>query len=245
MNIIAYGGTNSIISQQTTNIYLEDYAGKKITKQNLLDLLLSEIWDKRDGVILRHINNVQVDITRLSDNVLINEILEEGYYDIRMVCEDSDMNVGSEFWQNRNVSLNTDYIKILIRENKPPVIFINDIKVLKLSTFVGNTITRDDLNNLLVNKVIDDRDGIIMTDLLNIRIFQTGKESSSGTNGNSWFYPTYTEGSSGLGVIFDTVYPEQEILYINEIGEYKINVRVQDSNGASTVAQFIIDVFII
>ncbi len=242
-NIIAYGGTNFINSPQTTNVYLEDFASKKITKQNLLDLLLSEIWDKRDGVILRHTNNVQVDITRLSDNVLINEITHEGYYDIRMSCEDTDNNIGTEFWQNRNHSLNTDYIKILVRSNKAPVIFINDIKVFKLTDFVGSTITRDDLNTQLVYKVIDDRDGIITTDLLNIRIFQTGVESTAGTNGINWFYPTYTQGSTGAGIVFQHI-NDTEILYIDEIGEYKITVRVQDSDGAVTVAQFIIDVFI-
>lgn len=139
-NIIAYGGTNFINSSQVTNVYLEDFASKKITKQNLLDLLLSEIWDNRDGIILRHTNNVQVDITRMSDNVLINEIIQEGYYTIKMSCEDTDNNLGTHFWQNRNVSLDTNYIKILVRTNKPPAIFINDIKVFKLTDFVGSTI---------------------------------------------------------------------------------------------------------
>lgn len=243
MNIIAYGGTNFINSPQITNVYLEDFASKKVTKQNLLDFLLSEIWDIRDGVILRHINNVQVDITRLSDNVLIDEITQEGYYTIKMTCEDTDNNLGTEFWQNRNVSLNTDYIKILIRENKSPAIFINDIKVFQLIDFVGNQITREDLNNRLVYKVIDDRDGIITTDILNIRIFQIGEESTSGLNGTNWFYPTYIDGSSGAGIILQHI-PITEILYIDEIGEYKIQVRVQDSDGAVTVAEFIIDVFV-
>jgi hypothetical protein len=211
MNVIAYGGTNAIISDQTTNIYLEDYIGKKITKQNLLDLLLSEIWDERDGVILRHINNVNVDITRLNDNVAITEITEQGYYIIKMECEDTDNNLGKIFWQNRSVSLNTDYIKILIRENQPPVIFINEINTFKLSDFVSNIITRDDLNTQLVNKVIDDRDGIITTDMLNIRIFKID-----------------------MG--------ETEVLYIDEIGDYKIYVRVQDSDGAVTTAGFTIEV---
>ncbi len=242
MNIIAYGGTNFINSAQSTNIYLEDYSGKKITKQNLLDLLLSEIWDERDGIILRHTNNVQVDITRLSDNILIDEITQEGYYTIKMSCEDNDNNLGTIFWENRNISLNTDYIKILIRENKEPSIFINDIKVLKLIEFTGSKISRTDLNNILVYKVIDDRDGIISTDLLNIRIFQIGEESTSGMNGTNWFYPSYTDGSSGVGIILQHITPT-EILYINEIGEYKIQVKVQDSDGAICIAEFIIDVF--
>ncbi len=211
MNIIAYGGTNSIISEQSSNVYLEDFTSNTITKQNLLDFLLSEIWDARDEVILRHINNVNVDITRLSDNVLIDEITQEGYYIIKMECEDNDHNLGTIFWQNRSVSLNTDYIKILVKKNIEPVIFINDITTFKLFDFVGSIITRDDLNVQLVNKVIDDRDGTISTDMLNIRIFKIETE-------------------------------ETEVLYIDEIGDYKINVRVQDSDGAVTVAQFIIGV---
>ena len=244
MNIIAYGGTNSIVSTQTTNIYLEDFSGKKITKQNLLDLLLSEIWDDRDGEILRHINNVDVDITRMSDNILISEIIAEGYYTITMNCEDTDNNIGSEFWLNRNVSLYNNFIKILVRENKPPVIFINEINFQKLSTFSGNTITRGNINSIYVNKVLDDRDGVIATDMLNIRIFQTGEDSTSGTNGTSWFYPQYSDGTSGVGVVFQYIIPEVEILYIDEIGEYRIQVKVQDSDGAITIASFIIEVFI-
>ena len=118
MSIIAYGGTNSLISTQITNVYLEDYTNKTITKQNLLDLLLAEIWDARDGDILRHINNVQVDITRLSDNILIPQIIEQGYYSIRMSCLDSDGNLGTEYWLNKNISLHTKYIKILVRSNQ-------------------------------------------------------------------------------------------------------------------------------
>lgn len=117
------------------------------------------------------------------------------------------------------------------------------LKFSNLPTSLVVRYSRDDLNNQLVYKVIDDRDGIITTDLLNIRIFQVGEESTSGMSGTNWFYPTYTDGSSGAGIILQHI-PQTEILYINEIGEYKIQVRVQDSDGAVTTAQFIIDVFV-
>ena len=241
MSIIAYGGTNSIMSSQTTNVYLQDFANNIITKQNLLDILLSEIWDTRDGDILRHINNVQVDITRLLANVLIDNITEQGYYSIKMSCKDSDNNVGTEYWETKYQSLFTDYIKILIRNNQPPVILINDIHVFKLSMFNNSIINRSDLNNQMVYKVIDDRDGVIQTNLLNIRIFQIGEQATAGTNSINWFYPTYPDGTSGM--IFQDVV-ETEILFINEIGEYIINVRVTDSNGASTACNIPICVYI-
>jgi hypothetical protein len=245
-NIIAFGssGTNSVLTPQVTKIYLEDYVGKKINKQNILDTLLYEIWDDRDGLILRHINNVDVEITRKSDNVLIAEIIDEGFYDIRMNCKDNDNNIGTTFYQNRNISLNTDVITLYVSKNKAPVIFLKHKKVFLLSEYTGSEITRTDLNNELVFKVLDDSDIIIDTDILNIRIFQIGEESSSGTSGSNWFIPTYTDGSSGMGVIFNYITPESELLYINEIGEYKIQVKVQDSFGLITIAEFIIDVFI-
>jgi hypothetical protein len=241
MDIIAYGGTNSISSPQTTNVYLQDYSGSVITKQNLLDILLSEIWDERDGDILRHINNVQVDITRLSDNVLIDQISDQGYYSIKMSCEDSDGNVGTEFWQTKQQSLFTDYIKLLVRTNQPPVIFINDIHIFKLSMFNNSIITRSDLDNQMVYTVIDDRDGVIQTNILNVRIFQIGEQATAGTNSIDWFYPTYPDGTSGI--IFQDVV-ETEILFINEIGEYIINFRVTDSDGASTACNIPICVYI-
>jgi hypothetical protein len=243
MSIIAFGGTNSIITPQISKIYLDNYPNNKISKQNLLDLLISEVWDERDGTILVHTNNINVDITRKSDNVLVSEILSEGYYDIRLSCEDNDNNIGTIFWQNRYVSLNKDIITLYISKNTNPSILINHKKVFKLTDYTNNTITRTELNNELVYKVIDDMDGILVTDMLNIRIFQKGEESSSGTNGTNWFYPTYTEGSSGLGIILDYINPPLELLYIDEIGEYIIQVKVQDSFGLITIAEFIINVF--
>ena len=92
----------------------------------------------------------------------------------------------------------------------------------------------------MVYKVIDDRDGIIQTNILNVRIFQIGKESTAGTNGINWFYPLYPDGTSGM--VFQSVI-ETEILYINQIGEYIINIRVTDSDGASTACNIPIDVY--
>lgn len=234
MNIIAYGGTNWVVTPQITNIYLEDYSGKTITKQNLLDLLLTEIWDDRDGEILRHINNVDVLITRKSDNVLINNIVLEGYYDIRMSCKDSDDNIGTDFWQNINLNLNTNVLTLYVRQNQAPTILINEKRIFLLSDYSG-VIDRTILNSELIYKVIDDRDGIIPTDITNIQIFQTGVESTSGVP------PVY--GTSGL--LFIPVIPPLELLYIDQVGEYIAKITVVDSDNAKQIANYLFDVFII
>ncbi len=241
MNIIAYGGTNSLSGAQNTDVFLDDYQNKTITKQNIIDLLLSEIWDNRDGIILRHTNNVVVEITRDNDNELVDEITSQGFYTIRMACRDTDNNLATIFWENRDVSLETDYINVLVKENQSPVILVYDKHIFNLQDYSGNTLTRNNLNSEMIFKVVDDRDGIITTDMLNFRIFQTGEESSSGTSGTNWFYPSYG-GTSGI--VFQEVYPPVELLYIDEIGEYEIEIKVQDSDSAVTVAEVIIDAYI-
>lgn len=241
MNILIFGGTNGILTTQKTEIFLDDYPSKKISKQNLLDMLLSEIYDDRDGIILRHINNVEVNITRMSDNELISEITSEGFYTIRMFCEDSDNNIGKDYWINRNQSLNVESLTIYVKQNKAPVVILKEKRLFNLSEYPSSIIDRNNLNSELVYKVIDDRDGLISTDILNIRIYQTGEESLSGTSGTNWFYPNY--GTSGITSIFKYVNPVQEIIYINEIGEYKMNLKVSDSLGSIRNVDFMFDVF--
>lgn len=238
MSIILYGTNGFINSNQTTNIYLEDYNGN-ITKQHLIDIILSEVYDNRDGEILKHINNIIVEITRKNDNVIIDSINTEGFYDIMMSCLDSDNNLGNIFFRNRNVSLDVDVLTLLVREDKPPLVAINDIRLLKLSDYQPDyLIDRTDLNSLLVYKVIDDRDGIITTDILNVKIFQTAEQTTSGG-----FIPTYYDGTNGVGIMFDTI-PTTELLYIEEIGEYFMRLTVNDSSGGNTtIADFTFDVF--
>lgn len=235
MGVIIYGeGTNSLSSNQTTEIYLEDYTNSELTKQLLIDLLLSEIYDSRDGVILRHTNNVQVDITRKSDNVIIDSITQEGFYDIRMTVSDSDDNIGTTYWKNRNESLNVDVLTLLVKENKPPVITLNEIRIFNLIDY--GTIQRVDLLNELVNVVIDDRDGIITTDILNVRIFQTGIDGGTNAVDNV----TYFNASYGTNII--QIIPTTEILFINEIGEYVFVLTVTDSDNTTTTANFTFNV---
>lgn len=248
-DIIIYGeGTSSLVSSQTTEIYLEDYTNNEITKQVLLDILLSEIYDDRDGVILKHINNVQVDITRQSDNVLVSSIDSEGFYDIRMTVLDSDSNVGTIYWKNRIESLDTNVLTMLVKENKAPVVALNNIRAFNLADFMPSyKIERTDLNNQLVNTVIDDRDGVIITDILNVKIFQNGIDGGTnaidGINFVAPSYPNGTSGTSGSISVIEVVDPAVEILFIDEVGEYTFKLTVTDSNGATTVVDFIFNVY--
>jgi hypothetical protein len=248
-NLLIFGaGTNSLSSNQSTDIYLEDYTNNELSKQVLLDILLSEIYDERDGDILKHINNVQVDITRQSDNTLVGSIDSEGFYDIRMSVSDSDNNVGTTYWKNRIESLNTDVLTLLVKENKAPVITLNNIRSFNLADYMPTyQIERVNLNDELVNIVLDDRDGIITTDILNVRIFQNGVDG--GTNaidGTNFIAPTYPNGTSGTSGGLDVVQivePPVEILYIDEIGEYTFRLTVTDSDGATTIADFRFNVY--
>jgi hypothetical protein len=248
-DIIIYGeGTSSLVSSQTTEIYLEDYTNKEITKQVLLDILLLEIYDDRDGDILKHTNNVQVDITRQSDNVLVDSITSEGFYDIRMTVSDSDSNVGTIYWKNRIESLNTDVLTMLVKENKAPVVTLNNIRAFNLADFMPTyKIERTNLNDQLVNVVLDDRDGIILTDILNVRILQNGVDGGTnaidGTNFIAPSYPNGTSGTSGSIGVIEVVDPAVELLFIDEVGEYTFKLTVTDSDNATTVADFIFNVY--
>ena len=248
-DVLIFGeGTNSLSSNQSTQIYLDDYTNNELTKQNLLDMLLTEIYDERDGDILKHINNVKVDITRQSDNLLVELITTEGFYDIRMSVADLDNNVGTTYWENRIVSLNTDVLTILIKENKPPVVTLNNIRTFNLVDFMPSyKIDRTNLNDRLVNIVLDDRDGVILTDILNVNIFQNGVDGGTnaidGTNFVAPSYPNDTNGTNGNMSVIEVVNPPVEILFIDEVGEYTFKLTVTDSDGATTVVDFRFNVY--
>jgi hypothetical protein len=248
-DVLIFGeGTNSLSSNQSTQIYLDDYTNNELTKQNLLDMLLTEIYDERDGDILKHINNVQVDITRQSDNLLVDSITTEGFYDIRMSVADSDNNVGTTYWENRIVSLNTDVLTMLVKENKAPIVTLNNIRTFNLADFMPTyKIERVNLNDQLVNIVLDDRDGVILTDILNVKIFQNGVDGGTnaidGTNFVAPSYPNGTSSTSGSIGVIEVVDPAVELLFIDEVGEYTFKLTVTDSDNATTVADFIFNVY--
>jgi hypothetical protein len=217
-------------NSQLENIWLEDYISNIITKQNLIDLAIESIWDARDGYITPHINNVTVNITSTTSNVLLNNISAIGDYNIRFQVSDSDSNVGEDFYSAINTALNANYLTLRISENFAPIITFNDISPLYLNTFPGNTITKDYLNSNGIDSVVDDRDGIITTNVLNIQIFKTGVLSAtSGTN--SIFVLDNTSGTAGA--FFDVI-SDTEVLYVDEAGLYFMRVNVADTDSASS-----------
>ena len=234
---------NIALDGTASNIYLNDFANNELNKQNLLDLLVDSIYDERDGDILRHINNVQVDITRLSDNQLINEIDSEGFYEIRMTVVDSDGNIGTIYWSNQVTSLDVDVLVIYIKENQPPVISYNDVTILSLVDYMPDyEIDRTELHTTLVDSVIDDRDGIITTDILNVRLFQDGADGgTNAVDGTNFVNPTYP--STSGSVVIEVIIPPIEILYIDSIGEYTFRLTVTDSDGVTSIEDHIFNVY--
>lgn len=233
MALIYGGSTSGLISPQITDIYLNDYMNNTITKQNLIDMLLYEIYDDRDGIILKHINNVDVIITKMNDNIILDNITDEGFYNIKMECKDSDNNIGNIFWKDRNnelgmdMGIGMDTITIAIKKNYSPMVIINDKRVFYLSDYQpSNIIDRSTLKASLVQNIIDDREGLMSCDITDIHIYQTAIESTSGR------IPYY--GTTGLVEDIDIV----EKLYINEIGEYRMNMNITDSDNASTNVSF-------
>ena len=230
-NIIIDNGTSGTNFLQQTPIYLEDYTNDILSKQEIIDLFIDTIWDARDGTILKHTNNVDVVINEINNNVLLSEISGIGNYEIRFNVEDSDSNIGSEFYSTINIPLGVDFIRVVISENQAPVVIFNEYTPLFLTDYPGQEITKSILNTVSIDEVTDDRDGIIITDVLNIQIFQTGISSSAGTN--SVFVEYSTSGTNGEW--FEPV-TETELIKIDTKGLYKIRVNVSDSDSASTTS---------
>jgi len=224
------GTSGSSGTTQIEKIYLEDFANDTITKQNLIDLLINRIWDERDGDITPHINNVVTTITNSGGNMIFNNITQPGNYDIRFQVQDSDNNIGMNFYSDINMPKNVSILTIKILQNQAPVIYFNDISPLYLHTFTDMTITKDYLNNYVIDKVEDDRDGIIVTDILNIQIFQFGQEVFA-PGPNIIFVSDI--GSTSGGSYFEIIL-DKELIYITETGLYYMRVRVTDSDGAIT-----------
>ena len=215
---------------QSTNVYLEDYSSQIIEKQDLLNLLIGSIIDARDGEILNHINNVVVNINEVGSNVLLGDIDSVGNYEVRFQVSDSDGNIGENFYSAVDLALDRNTIRLQISENQAPEIFFNDYTPLFLNAYPSQTLTKTILNTVAIDQVVDDRDGIITTDVLNVRIFQNGVSTMiAGTN--SVFVPYSTSGTAGE--YFNPI-PEVELISIVDKGQYFVKVSVTDSDGANT-----------
>lgn len=236
--IVLYGTNGQEENIQPTDIYLEDNAGI-LTKQNLIDLLIDDIYDSRDGDILKHVSNVDVSITLHNDSTLLNSITQAGLYDVRMMCIDSDNNIGTEFWKTAEETHGVDVITVSVKENKPPVIGLNgDKRYFLINDYT--VISKSDLITELVNFISDDRDGLLTAGIDDVKIFQVAEQGTSGST--SGYVPVYNDGTNGVSLIFETI-TETEHLFINETGEFKLRLTKTDSDGDSTIADFGFDVY--
>ena len=229
----SYQAVISGTAGQSTNIYLQDFSLELISQQELLELLVDSIIDSSDGNIPVTTNYVTVGINLHGSNVALTQITAPGLYDITMQVTDSLNNVGNAFWENSTVELLDTHgnpfttIQLLIENNSGPDIIINTIGNQHLYVY-GGTITKTNLNNLLINEITDPKDGIISNSLLNISIFQS---AISGTNGSTSGV-TVVDGTNSY--VFDYI-PNQEVLYINQEGIYTIQIIAVDSDGLASV----------
>lgn len=233
------GGTSGFASQ--TSVFLQDFGQNIIDKQDLIDLLISQVIDTADGVILPNVNNIEVTITDYNGVNIIDEIDTAGYYDVYFQVVDSNNNVSTSLWRDINTELkdlsdNTfTNLSIEIKVNEAPVVnFFNPIADISIMLY-GGIIDKSVLNNVLINNVTDDRDGIITTNILNISLFKTH------------YWDVSTSGTSGLAVIVDTyvfepLTEEVEMISTSSEGIYKVKVLVVDSDGALTLQEISVNI---
>ena len=117
--------------------------------------------------------------------------------------------------------------------NQAPEIYFNDLEPLFLHNYPNNTINKEFINANLIDMVIDDRDGIIDTNILNIQLFKFG-ESVLNSGFNTIFVPYSSSSTSFDGEYFEII-PDTEVLAVVEKGLYFARVTVYDSDNAVTI----------
>lgn len=236
------GGTSGFVLQ--TPIYLEDFNSNVINKQNLIDLLISSVLDNADGVITANTNNIEITITDFNGVNIVDEIDSPGYYDVYFQAVDLNNNVSTSLWRNINTELldSSDApftnLSIEIRANQAPVVnFFNVIPNVSLSSH-GGIVSKSVLQNLLIDNITDDRDGVITSNILNISIFKTHywDVSTSGTSGAS---VVVVEGSSTY--VFEPM-TEVEMIATTTEGIYKVKVLVVDSDGGLALEEVSVNI---
>lgn len=235
------GGTSGFASQ--TSIYLQDYSFDTIDKQDLLSMLVSSVIDMADGNTILNTNNVEVTITNFNDVTIIEEITASGYYDVYFQVVDTNNNASSSLWYNGVELLNSSdsiftNLSIQIKTNVAPVVnFLPSIPSMSLMLY-GGIITKNIIKNAIIDNIVDDRDGVITANILNISLFQTHywDVSTSGTSGNSI---VVVDGSDTY--VFEPM-TETEVIYAMNEGIYLVGVLVTDSDGALTLQEVSVNI---
>lgn len=146
------------------DIYIQDYTGDAINKQDLIDLSIEQIVDERDGEISKNINNVNVTILR--NNVAVDYIDTAGVYYIKYTVKDSDKNTSSLLWQTFDVVLTdqmdteVDHLILNVKTNTAPVVIWKEGAPYDINLYqfnVNGIISKNQLYKYLIIDVEDDR----------------------------------------------------------------------------------------
>jgi len=161
-------------------IYLQDYSGDMIKKQDLIDLVLDKVIDERDGLIPLNINNINVTI--LQNNINLEYITEENIYYIQFEVIDNDKNTSTILWENENVILTdqlnnqVDHIILFIQQNESPDVQWRQPEPYEIDLYqfnVNGIISKNQLYTYLVLDVIDDRTNRQNIFLIDSKIIKT------------------------------------------------------------------------
>jgi hypothetical protein len=228
------GGTSGFVYQ--TDVFLQDFGMNIIDKQDLIDLLIAGVVDTADGTITANTNNIEVTITDFEGVTIIDEIDTAGYYDVYFQVVDSNNNVSTTLWKDIDTELFTTNVSIQIKENQPPEVnFVFPVPNISLLG-QGGIVSKPVLQNVLIDNIMDDRDGIITSNILNISLFKTH------------YWDVSTSGTAGVIVIdgsntyvFEPM-PEVEMISTTTEGIYTIKVLVVDSDGALTLEEVTVNI---
>jgi hypothetical protein len=142
-----------------------------ITKEDIIDLLIERVEDDRDGSI--YIDNNNVKLTKVNQNLPLEAISEGGKYNL--IVDVTDM-AG-----NRK----TDVFVLTVKDGNGAKIILGDLgydfynsalngtypsETLFVDDFTNNTITKQNIIDLCIDKVIDDIDGQITAITNNITV---------------------------------------------------------------------------
>ena len=235
-NIIINNGTNGTSGYVQPSIYLQDFGVDNImSKQDFINLFISEVVDLKDGSFALNTNNITVTITEAGGPTIYPDVDTAGDYDIRFTVEDYDANITSVLWQNANTVLPLDFVTVTISTNQPPVIHFKDVDPQYLLSYDNGIIVKDHLKTLVIDTITDDRDIVINATILNISILKSYDYypfygSTAGTSG-------FIDGNGTNGIDtfdYEPITPVEK-LYIIDPGIYSIKVDVTDSDGAESI----------
>lgn len=146
------------------DIYLEDYTGKAINKQDLIDLSIESILDERDGELSKNINNVNVTILR--NNIAVDYIDAAGVYYVQYTVKDSDANTSSLLWQTFDnvltdqLNVEVDHLILNIKANTAPIVTWKEGAPYSIDLYqfnINGIISKNQLYQYLIADVYDDR----------------------------------------------------------------------------------------